>query len=510
MKIHTLSFLTCLILLVHAAYITPTLPSEDDFYSVPENITEYSNGDIIAFRAVPSMIRALYYPLNVVNSWQFLIRSEDSRGNPTAIVTTVIEPYNADPSKVISYQFAQDSHGPNCAPSYAMQFNADFIDSLEIQVEVYLMEVAITRGWFVVIPDYEGLGGAFTAGRRSGNAVLDSVRAALASNDITGIDPDAKVALWGYSGGTIASGWAAQDQPEYAPELEENLIGVAMGGQVSNLTSVLGADGTIFAGFIPLAIWGLLSEYPEYENLLHELTTNKTYPMMKEIENKCLVPAILSFAFQTVFVGNHPLVPEGMAFFDRDDIHAIMVNNTLARNENDGVPTMPVFVFHGFHDELVPVVNSQRVYDNWCDWGIESFEYAVSNTSGHIVEAVEGSGAAIKWIQDRFDGKPAIEGCKKTVRTTNLEYPGVDQTYYWLVRGAIDGLLGEGLGESYPRNATMPGWGVSVLDWVERVLAKIGPIPIKRADDVDPVVVRKSDLYVMEMLFKLHENNQLV
>ena len=33
----------------------------------------------------------------------------------------------------------------------------------------------------------------------------------------------------GYSGGTIATGWAAQLQPRYAPELKGQLIGAAVG-----------------------------------------------------------------------------------------------------------------------------------------------------------------------------------------------------------------------------------------------------------------------------------------
>ena len=53
----------------------------------------------------------------------------------------------------------------------------------------------------------------------------------------------------GYSGGSLASGWAAALQPDYAPELSRNLLGVALGGFITNVTATVEAtDDTIFAG----------------------------------------------------------------------------------------------------------------------------------------------------------------------------------------------------------------------------------------------------------------------
>ena len=52
--------------------------------------------------------------------------------------------------------------------------------------------------------------------------MLNSIRAALKSGKITNIKDDAKVVMWGYSGGSLASGWAAALQPSYAPELGGN------------------------------------------------------------------------------------------------------------------------------------------------------------------------------------------------------------------------------------------------------------------------------------------------
>ena len=86
-------------------------------------------------------------------------------------------------------------------------------------------------------------------GRQSGHGTLDSIRAILQSGNFTGVDEDAQVAMWGYSGGSLASGWAAALQPHYAPELEDNLIGAALGGFVTNITATAEAtDGKLLAG----------------------------------------------------------------------------------------------------------------------------------------------------------------------------------------------------------------------------------------------------------------------
>jgi Secretory lipase len=56
---------------------------------------------------------------------------------------------------------------------------------------------------------------------------LDSIRAAFSSSTIPG---DARVAMLGYSGGAIATEWAAELAPTYAPDVDKRMIGAAIGG----------------------------------------------------------------------------------------------------------------------------------------------------------------------------------------------------------------------------------------------------------------------------------------
>ena len=222
--------------------------------------------------------------MEVKNSWQLLVRSEDSFGNAAAIVTTVIKPFNADPSKVVSYQSWEDAANIECSPSYGMQFGAP-LSSVQTQVDMIFIVPLLNKGYFVVLPDYEGPKSTFGVGRQSGKATLDSIKAVLKTKDFSGINDDAQVAMWGYSGGTIAAGWAATLQPKYAPELKKNLIGAALGGFVINITATAEAtDGTLFAGLIPNALNGLANEFPDFKKRMYEVVEKD----MKELYNRGL------------------------------------------------------------------------------------------------------------------------------------------------------------------------------------------------------------------------------
>jgi hypothetical protein len=65
--------------------------------------------------------------------------------------------------------------------------------------------------------------------------------------------------MFGYSGGAIATDWAAQMAPAYAPDVNRQLVGAAEGGVLvdpaHNLTYVDGSS--IWAGIIPMAIIGI-------------------------------------------------------------------------------------------------------------------------------------------------------------------------------------------------------------------------------------------------------------
>jgi hypothetical protein len=114
----------------------------------------------------------------------------------------------------------------------------------------------------VNVPDHEGPLAAFLSGPQEGHAVLDSVRAALSSRPFPATRDNTRYAMWGYSGGSIASTFAAELQASYAPELD--FVGAAIGGLVPNITDVLANPGSSVQGLLPSALLGGKFSYPPF------------------------------------------------------------------------------------------------------------------------------------------------------------------------------------------------------------------------------------------------------
>lgn len=274
---------------------------------------------------------------------------------------------------------------------------------------------------------------------------MDSLTAALTSKNITGINSDAKSILWGYSGGALAAGWAAALQPTYAPDLKQSLLGAALGGFVTNVTATVTAvNGGPFSGLVGMGIAGLSNEYPELKDYLKEQMYPDKYEQFQEIYGLCTAEGALKFAFTDYFNGPNKYV-NGIGVLANEPAASILKNNTLGLVPSQ-VPDIPLFVYHGVIDSLVPYKETERVYNTWCDEGIESFELAADLTAGHLTEVLQGSGAAFGWIKKRFDGKAPISGCRKTKRLTNLLYPGTVGSVTNLISALFTNVLGGDIG----------------------------------------------------------------
>ncbi|RCK55836.1 Lipase 8 [Candida viswanathii] len=374
---------------------------------------------------------------NLQNSWVFNVVSQDSFGTPNVITTSILQPTNANASRVVSYQIPEDAATIECAPSVNLLGN-NFTGVSDINL-------LLSQGYYVVIPDYEGPKLAFLAGHQAGHAILDSLRAVLLSKNITGIENTALVNLWGFSGGSFASGWAASLQPTYAPELSANLVGVAVGGFVTDIKAVVKhIDGSPFSGLIAAGIAGLMNEYPDFAT---QLTSHSTYTGFSEFSKQCSMDTVLKFPFTQFFSGPFRIFPDGWSLADAEPAKTVIASNSLLKQTDPEImPRVPVFIYHGSVDEIVPVQNSNDIYAKWCGAGISSLEFAEDLTSGHLMEGSIGTPAAIAWMTNRFKGLSVVEGCTHQKRLNNLFYPGIDPVVVQAVKFEIEMRFG-GLGQ---------------------------------------------------------------
>ena len=203
-------------------------PKDDPFYSYtgPPPLADIVPGTVLKTRSVPYHI--LGFP-TLLKTTQLLYRSTSQTGNPTVNVTSVIQPLiQRDKTKVISYQSAYDSLNQNDEPSYAISGGRHAQRSRPQRRAGGLRSVP-RRGVHGHRPRHRGPEGGLRRGPRVRNehARLDPRRVQLVDRRLPS---DAKVAMLGYSGGAIATEWAAELAPTYAPDVNKHMIGAAMGG----------------------------------------------------------------------------------------------------------------------------------------------------------------------------------------------------------------------------------------------------------------------------------------
>jgi pimeloyl-ACP methyl ester carboxylesterase len=381
----------------------PVPPNKDPFYKPPRDFALKRNGDILKHRTVPSTLKYLKYK----EAHQIMYRSEDSQGEPTYGVTTVIIPENADRSKIVSYQYYEDSAYSACAPSYAFQLPSWDGDISYASI--------LEKGFIVNTPDYEGPNSQYGAAIQEARSTLDSVRAVLASNKFTGIPPHAKVGLWGMSGGSIPTVWASEMQPSYAPDLKGKIMGSAASGVIANLTAtMLSINGGLFAGVIVAGIQGVANAYPDIKEAMqrHSLPSSK---ILDDGLRKCTHDLLGEFAEDDIF--NY--FKDGEAMLSDPQISNRL--NMLAMGKH--APRLPMFIYQGMNDEFTPIHVVDNLVQSYCQKDTP-VTYVRSPHADHFLQGSTGLSTALSFLDDCISGHTMPGGCR--VSTLDLEKDKVD------------------------------------------------------------------------------------
>ncbi|CEJ57649.1 hypothetical protein PMG11_06335 [Penicillium brasilianum] len=428
-----------------ATFATSILPpSQDPWYEQPSNISDYAAGEMIRSRSVSPQLdsfAALSANVSVKAVYQYLFRTTDGFGDAVASAVTLLEPYDSDPSKLVGYQAFYDSANVDCSPSYTLQVGNDNLGSMSsgmnVSEDIPFVAAALNLGWWVFTTDYEGLKAEFSAGLQSGQAVLDSTRVILDQGPSVGLSGNPRYALWGYSGGALASTWAAELQSSYAPEL--NFAGVAVGGTTPNITSVLQTinkgshTGLAFSG-----IYGQSKAFPNLTDWLDATLIPSKSAEFYSIASGCLSQAAAMGSdqdFYTYFKG-------GEESFYEDVPRSIF--EWSGQMGLHGTPIAPMFVYKSTGDEVSPVEDTDALVKKYCAAGAR-IEYNRDLIGNHETEAITGSASALQWISDRLSGKPVSDKCStRNVLLSSLSDGALallGEELFAILRTALDELL---------------------------------------------------------------------
>lgn len=397
----------------------PAEPKDDPFYTPPAGFASAKPGDVLASRQV--IVAAFGLLPQPVSAYQLLYRTTSVNGSAIATVTTVFKPFGAKTDRFVSFATAEDSNGQQCKPSYTYRLGAQQ-ESLIVSVENLILQLYLAQGYIVNSPDYEGPDEAFGPGRLAGHGVLDSMRAVKNFSKTLGFTvKNPAIVGVGYSGGAIATGWAAGLQPGYAPDL--NVKGWAAGGVPANLTSVVGLiDGTVFAGFLPGAIQGLIepSAYgATLQPFVDQYATADGKAALAYAKTHCAVDDLGNFAFQSVQSTKFQTLGDRLLY--DPTVASVLKQCTMGVNAAER-PRAPIFIYHSKPDEIIPYADTAALVQRWCAQG-SSVKFLTYANGGHLSGEIYGAFDAAAYVNQAFAGQVATKGCTSSTTLNNILNP---------------------------------------------------------------------------------------
>jgi hypothetical protein len=229
---------------------------------------------------------------------------------------------------------------------------------------------------------------------------LDGIRAAENFAPL-GLDgAKTPVGMMGYSGGSQAAEFAAEQAPTYAPELD--IVGAAIGGLPVNIAHIAAkADGGVFAGVYFAAAVGLARAYPQID--IDALLNPAGEQMKQAISGMCIAQFVTTYAFQRIerytTGGVNPLTVPAVAQVATADAMGVV-----------GVPTIPMQIYMASNDELVVTPDVTSLVAGYCAAGAK-IQYIQFPLAEHITAEAEGLPGAIAYIQARFAGQEPPSTC---------------------------------------------------------------------------------------------------
>ncbi|MFI5778209.1 lipase family protein [Nocardia sp. NPDC051570] len=383
----------------------PLPPSRDPFLRPPVDLADRAPGAIL--RSRPVRVALLGLVPQQVSAWQLLYRSNDLHGRPEAAITTVLLPAGADPTAerpLLAFQSAIDAVSERCAPSYVLRAGA-FAPGSITQLEWPLVAGALRRGWAVSIADHEGPHGNFGAPREPGYRALDGIRAALRFAPL-GLHARTPVAVWGYSGGGMASSWLVEMAPAYAPELD--IVGAVLGAPVGDPGQVfLRLNGGRYAGFPAIVIAALRHVYPALGRVMAEDLTASGLRLIDQAARLTPLVAMLRLAHNNVADHLNRSLEE---ILDEPELRAMFDDMRLGGS----APHCPILVLQPVHDQIIHVDGIDGQVDRYRRAGA-AVTYLRDRCSDHFTLLPLSTPLSLDWLADRIAGRPVTDTTTRTV-----------------------------------------------------------------------------------------------
>ena len=369
-----------------AAAEAGTEESVEAFYEVPDDIDDLEPGHLIRHAEAKNTQNGVIH--------RVMYASESLSGEAIAVTGLIGIPSSSAPADgrpVLGYAHWTTGLADKCAPSRTLDAGTEGV-----------LNAFMGQGMVVAATDYEGLGTpglhAYLVGESEARGVLDAIRAA---QEMPGADVGDKAVVWGHSQGGHAALFTAEVAREWAPEVD--LRGAAAGAPPSEfrlLSKTVGDSRNL--GYLAMIAAGINAAVPEAR--LDVILTDDAIDLLEVAERECTAAVLQAFSGKPetdVVVADPGSVPE----WER------AIAATDPGHEKSDVPLL---IFHGSDDELVPASGSEILFQRLCQLGqnVERKVYPGQNHGGVVLAALPD---VMAWLDARLAGTPTAGNCQPAV-----------------------------------------------------------------------------------------------
>ncbi|MEO9326597.1 lipase family protein [Gordonia aurantiaca] len=376
-------------------------PTGDPFFDRwPADLAAMEPGRIIHARDVTRTAGFLVtVPLRYAKQVKF--RTDDATGGPLYATATVFVPQTPwkgpGPRPVLVNNTPIVTLGYTCTPGYTFSHGYNK-DTNSTDLFPPIIQLALSRGYSVIVPDHTGARLAYAEPYVGGHVVLDSIRAASA------LDPknfgSGPVAMHGYSGGAIATNGAAKLASTYAPDLTDRLVGAAIGGVPADFRSLAGAmNANLASGVFLAAVLGVARERPEILGMSNHLGRWLATSGLKDV------------CTSTMGVLGASMLPAQLLSEDPDPFHSPVAERVFDETSMPGLKaSMPLLIYHGTYEWWIPASQARALYREQCGLGATADYREVP--AEHMTGLMFGLPGVVTWLDDRLRGVSAHNGCR--------------------------------------------------------------------------------------------------
>ncbi|MFD3507983.1 lipase family protein [Nocardia sp. NPDC058666] len=383
---------------LHAA-VLPSPVGDPIFDHWPADLADLSPGDLIESRDITAT--AAWLTLVPIRSATLLkFRTDDSQGRPSYATATLIVPATAwtgpGDRPVLVNNLPIDALGRKCTPGYSLAHGLS-TQSSATEFIPPTTQLAVLRGYAVLVPDHQGPWMAYAEPYVAGHAVLDSIRAVRGSDPVT--YGDSRFAMTGYSGGAIATHGAAKLIDSYAPELADAIVGAALGGVPADFEILSRSmNGNLASGVFMAATFAIGRERPEILAAMNNLGRWATTSVLKDT---CLsvfaAPGILH-------------LPIDVGANIADPLRSELATGIYEVTRMQGMRSAtPLYIYNGDQEWWIPAEGARNLYAQQCELGANAVYRGVLGE--HLIGAATGYPEAMLWLDQRLLGVPAHSEC---------------------------------------------------------------------------------------------------